>query len=145
MIYDRGDVDEKGKPRQASSQQNDGENGTSSPSSNNQILLKIVDFANCVTAEDVETKASASCPPRDPDGVDRGYLRGLRTLRLYFQRIYEELSAEKGGYVERGEGEGMATQSNGGAGIGGGAGLDAQSSWAWSDALVEEDPGEVSV
>ncbi|KAH0172654.1 SAICAR synthase-like protein, partial [Aureobasidium melanogenum] len=145
MIYDRGDVDEKGKPRQASSQQNDGENGTSSPSSNNQILLKIVDFANCVTAEDVETKASASCPPRDPDGVDRGYLRGLRTLRLYFQRIYEELSAEKGGYVERGEGEGMATQSNGGAGIGGGAGLDAHSSWAWSDALVEEDPGEVSV
>ncbi|KAK6001076.1 hypothetical protein QM012_003159 [Aureobasidium pullulans] len=145
MIYDRGDVDEQGKPRQSPSHQIDGENGTSSPTSNSQILLKIVDFANCVTAEDVETKASASCPPRDPDGVDRGYLRGLRTLRLYFQRIYEELSAEKGGYVERGEGEGMATQSNGGAGIGGGAGLDAQSSWAWSDALVEEDPGEVSV
>ncbi|CAD0098928.1 unnamed protein product [Aureobasidium mustum] len=145
MIYDRGDVDEQGKPRQPPSHQNDGENGTNSPTSNSQILLKIVDFANCVTAEDVETKASASCPPRDPDGVDRGYLRGLRSLRLYFQRIYEELSAEKGGYVERGEGEGMATQSNGGAGIGGGAGLDAQSSWAWSDALVEEDPGEVSV
>ncbi|KAI4718548.1 SAICAR synthase-like protein [Aureobasidium sp. EXF-10727] len=145
MIYDRGDVDEQGKPRQATSHQNDGENGAGSPNPKSQILLKIVDFANCVTAEDIETKASATCPPHDPDGVDRGYLRGLRSLRLYFQRIYEELSAEKGGYVERGEGEGMATQSNGGAGIGGGAGLDAQSSWAWSDALVEEDPGEVSV
>ncbi|KAI4745006.1 SAICAR synthase-like protein [Aureobasidium sp. EXF-12298] len=145
MIYDRGDVDEQGKPRQAPPQQADGESGTGSPSSKNQILLKIVDFANCVTAEDIETKASATCPPRDPDGVDRGYLRGLRTLRLYFQRIYEQLIAEKGGFVERGEGEGMATQSNGGVGFGGGAGLDAHSSWAWSDALVEEDPGEVSV
>lgn len=145
MIYDRGDVDEQGKPRQAPSQPTEGESGTGSPSTKNQILLKIVDFANCVTAEDIETKASATCPPRDPDGVDRGYLRGLRTLRLYFQRIYEQLVAEKGGFVERGEGEGMATQSNGGAGFGGGAGLDAHSSFAWSDALVEEDPGEVSV
>jgi inositol-hexakisphosphate kinase len=64
---------------------------------------------------------------------------------LYFQRIYEQLIAEKGGFVERGEGEGMTSQSNGSAEFGGGAGLDAHSSWAWSDALVEEDPGEVSV
>ncbi|KEQ96604.1 hypothetical protein AUEXF2481DRAFT_4080 [Aureobasidium subglaciale EXF-2481] len=145
MIYDRGDVDENGKPRQPPPSQNDGENGSSSSSHKNQILLKIVDFANCVTAEDTETLDAARCPPTDRNGVDRGYLRGLRSLRLYFQRIYEELSAEKGGFVERGEGEGMATQSNGGAGIGGGAGLDAESSWAWNDALVEEDPGDVSV
>lgn len=145
MIYDRGDVDENGKSRQPPHQETDGDNGASTPKHKDQILLKIVDFANCVTAEDVETLASARCPPSDPEGVDRGYLRGLRTLRLYFQRIYEELSAEKGGFVERGEGEGMATQSNGGAGVGGGAGLAAESSWAWTDAVVEEDPGEVSV
>lgn len=145
MIYDRGDADEQGKPRQAKSHQTEGENGAGSSSTKNQILLKIVDFANCVTAEDIETKASATCPPQNPDGVDRGYLRGLRSLRLYFQRIYEQLIAEKGGFVERGEGEGMTSQSNGSAEFGGGAGLDAHSSWAWSDALVEEDPGEVSV
>ncbi|THW00806.1 SAICAR synthase-like protein [Aureobasidium pullulans] len=144
MIYDRGDVDEHGKPRQPPPQQSETENGTSLPKSKNQITLKIVDFANCVTAEDVETRMTAPSPPHDPEGVDRGYLRGLRSLRLYFQRIYEDLSAEDGGFVERGEGEGMA-QSNGGAGIGGGAGLDSGSSWAWSDAVVEEDPGEVSI
>jgi inositol-hexakisphosphate kinase len=141
MIYDRGDVDEHGKPRQ----QAEGDGGTNSSAHNNPILLKIVDFANCVTAEDVETLASARCPPQDPLGVDRGYLRGLRTLRLYFQRIYEELSAEKGGFVERGESEGMAPQSSGGAGIGGGGGLDGEGSWAWSDSMVEDDPGEASV
>ena len=147
MIYDRGDVDEEGKPRQTQPQpqQSETDNGSISPNNKGQILLKIVDFANCVTAEDIETLASARCPPSNLHGVDRGYLRGLRTLRLYFQRIYEELSAEKGGYVERGEGEGMATQSASGAGVGGGAGLDFGSSWAWSDEVVDDDPGEVSV
>ena len=144
MIYDRGDVDEEGKPRQPQSQQGETDSGSNSPSNKGHILLKIVDFANCVTAEDIEILASARCPPSNLHGVDRGYLRGLRTLRLYFQRIYEELSAERGGYVERGEGEGMATQSTGGAGVGD-AGLDAGSSWAWNDEVVEDDPGEVSV
>ena len=48
--------------------------------------LKIVDFANCVTAED-ELPDSVPCPPHNPDDIDRGYLRGLRTLRMYLSRI----------------------------------------------------------
>jgi hypothetical protein len=55
------------------------------------IKLKIVDFANCVTAEDPLPKG-ARCPPSHPDGIDRGYLRGLRSLRTYFQRIWKEVN-----------------------------------------------------
>lgn len=50
------------------------------------IKFKIVDFANCVTAED-DLPESVPCPPHDPDGIDKGYLRGLRTLRMYLSRI----------------------------------------------------------
>ena len=64
------------------------------------IDLKIVDFANCVTAEDPLPKVT-TCPPKDRDGVDRGYLRGLRTLQKYIQSIWRETNGE--GWVERGE------------------------------------------
>ncbi|PWW71939.1 hypothetical protein C7212DRAFT_366871 [Tuber magnatum] len=64
------------------------------------IDLKIVDFANCVTAEDPLPKVT-TCPPKDQDGVDRGYLRGLRTLQKYIQSIWRETKGE--GWVERGE------------------------------------------
>ena len=57
--------------------------------------LKIVDFANCVTAED-ELPESTPCPPHNPDDIDRGYLRGLRSLRMYLSRILrQELDREK--------------------------------------------------
>lgn len=55
------------------------------------VHLKIVDFANCVTAED-ELPDTVPCPPSDPNGVDKGYLRGLRSLRMYFERIWKEIN-----------------------------------------------------
>ena len=93
-----------------------------------EIKLKIVDFANCVTAED-PLPLDVSCPPQDPEGIDRGYLRGLRSLRLYFQRIWRGINE---GWVERGEGEGMALR--GGMGVGG----------AWMDDVGGGDEGYVS-
>jgi hypothetical protein len=101
LIYDRGDADESGKLRT----EHNGEHSRSSPYPD--IKLKIVDFANCVTAEDAEVVRAKKCPPRHMDAVDSGYLRGLRSLRLYFRGIRQELVAEKR-HVERGEGEGMA-------------------------------------
>ena len=98
------------------------------------IELKIVDFANCVTGED-ELPPDAPCPPKHPDDVDRGYLRGLRTLRMYFQQILKDIYEDR--YVERGEGEGVVLDI-------GGAG-EPKGDQSWPQDVVEEDPGEVSV
>ena len=98
------------------------------------IELKIVDFANCVTGED-RLPPTVPCPPHDPDGVDRGYLRGLRTLRIYFQRIWKEINDQD--YVERGEGEGMALGQRGAGNAG--------TSGNWTDGVMYEDPGDVSL
>lgn len=92
-----------------------------------QIDLKIVDFANCVTAED-SLPPSTSCPPKDPIGIDRGYLRGLRTLQRYIQSIWRDARGDE--WVERGE-EGH---------VGGGHERD-EISLGWD---VVEDLGEVS-
>lgn len=152
MLYDRGDGEQKDKDAPSIP------NGVSNASSENvsalppgptspgpapipskkekypEIKLKIVDFANCVTAED-PLPDDLPCPPRDPDGIDRGYLRGLRSLRLYFQRIWRDINEE---WVERGEGEGMASRNHHhGPGLGAvGPG--------WMDDIGGEDTGYVS-
>lgn len=90
------------------------------------IFIKIVDFANCVTAED-ELPETVPCPPHDPDGVDKGYLRGLRSLRMYLQRIWKDAKHQED--VEKGKvSEGPC---------------DLPSSWRDDD--VEEDSGNVSI
>jgi hypothetical protein len=99
------------------------------------VQLKIVDFANCVTGED-ELPSNVTCPPHHPDDIDRGYLRGLRTLRMYFQRILKEVNQEE--FVERGEGEDLAL----------GHRSSSRSSFSngfWVEGVVESDPGEVSL
>ncbi|KAL4868090.1 hypothetical protein BDV12DRAFT_108125 [Aspergillus spectabilis] len=101
---------------------------------NFDVQLKIVDFANCVTGED-ELSPNVPCPPQHPDDIDRGYLRGLRSLRMYFQRIMKEISQDE--FIERGEGEGIAlnpqiiTDQN-------------TSDRYWDENVVETDPGDVS-
>ena len=131
MIYDRGDADENGKQRPPPA------NAKSESEKNGPYMdfkLKIVDFANCVTAEDADHIRHKPCPPHHPGDVDRGYLRGLRTLRLYFQKIWEELQQKS--FVERGEGEGMAVDRRSFMGN--------APSRGWADSVME-DPGEVSV
>ncbi|EMC91930.1 hypothetical protein BAUCODRAFT_78726 [Baudoinia panamericana UAMH 10762] len=133
LIYDRGDADEQGKSRPAS-RASEHSGREEHKQHYHDIKLKIVDFANCVTAEDMpRILQTKPCPPAHPDDVDRGYLRGLRTLRMYFQKIWEELHHQK--YVERGEGEGMATLDRSVSG--------AVTQRGWSDSLLE-DPGDVS-
>lgn len=106
----------------------------SNSNSNFDVQLKIVDFANCVTGED-ELPSGVRCPPQHPGDIDRGYLRGLRTLKTYFQRILKEVSQDN--YLERGEHEAIAsgTRTSGHE--------DASQSY-WGDEVMENDPGEVS-
>jgi len=61
---------------------------------NKDFLFKIIDFANCVTAETTDL-TDAICPPHEPRDIDRGYLRGLRTLRQYFRKIYRVMGEEE--------------------------------------------------
>ncbi|KAJ5745937.1 Major facilitator superfamily domain general substrate transporter [Penicillium odoratum] len=98
------------------------------------VKLKIVDFANCVTGED-ELAPDTPCPPHHPDDIDRGYLRGLRTLRMYFQRILNEITQDE--FIERGEGEGIALGSQP-------AVLELPSDQYWNEGVMESDAGEVS-
>jgi len=142
MLYDRGDGESKEKDATNGEDASATSSGLTSPGpaptsqtapKHPEIKLKIVDFANCVTAED-PLPDDLPCPPQNPDGIDRGYLRGLRTLRLYFQRIWNDIHEE---WVERGEGEGMARSHHHGPGLGDiGAG--------WQDAAGGEDTGYVS-
>jgi inositol-hexakisphosphate 5-kinase len=131
MLYDRGDGESKEKDGEKASSDNPKPSTKSFP----EIKLKIVDFANCVTAED-PLPDDLPCPPKDPDGIDRGYLRGLRSLRLYFQRIWHDIHEE---WVERGEGEGMTSrvQQRHGPGLG-------AVENAWMDNAGGEDTGYVS-
>jgi inositol-hexakisphosphate kinase len=95
------------------------------------IELKIVDFANCVTGED-PLPPNATCPPFHPGAVDRGYLRGLRTLKMYFQRILRDITESE--FIERGDGEATGVDLVGAGGTHGG-----------SEIGLEEDEGEVSI
>jgi hypothetical protein len=59
------------------------------------IDFKIADFANCVTKEGFRSE-ERPCPPRHPELPDKGFLRGLRSLRSYFLAIQQEIYSELG-------------------------------------------------
>ncbi|KAJ9668607.1 inositol polyphosphate kinase kcs1 [Coniosporium apollinis] len=133
MLYDRGDgePDLKSAAPSRRASLDKSVKTTEDHKNGGEIKLKIVDFANCITAEDALPE-NMSCPPKDPNGVDRGYLRGLRSLRMYFQRIWRDLNDQE--WIERGEVEGMARNINHTIPVPG-----------WDDSVIDEDPGDVSV
>ncbi|KXX73423.1 Inositol hexakisphosphate kinase 1 [Madurella mycetomatis] len=61
--------------------------------SRREIDFKMADFANCVTGGDLRDRP---CPPKYPDEPDRGFLRGLKSLRRYFLKIQRDTRAEMG-------------------------------------------------
>ncbi len=104
-------------------------------STKSTIDLKIVDFANCVTAEH-HLPDTAPCPPHDPTSADRGYLRGLRSLRMYLHRIWREINNHD--LVEDGKGGSSTVWRAGGIT---GADLGAP----FSDGAYDDDSGNVSI
>lgn len=60
-----------------------------------EIDFKMADFANCVTPGDLVAE-ERSCPPRHPGEPDRGFLRGLGSLRRYFLAIQRDTRREMG-------------------------------------------------
>ena len=104
-------------------------------STKSTIDLKIVDFANCVTAEH-QLLDTVPCPPHDPTDIDRGYLRGLRSLRMYLQRIWREINNQD--LAPDGDGASAAVLRSGGF-------LGAELAVPWSDDGFDDDSGYVSI
>lgn len=65
-----------------------------------EIDFKIADFANGVTASsgagDGGGVEDRPCPPQHPGQPDRGFLRGLKSLRRYFLKIQRETRDQLG-------------------------------------------------
>ncbi|KAI1388251.1 SAICAR synthase-like protein [Hypoxylon trugodes] len=59
-----------------------------------EIDFKMADFANSVTAGDLAE--NKPCPPKCPNEPDRGFLRGLATLRKYFLKIQKDVRNDLG-------------------------------------------------
>ncbi|ORY56934.1 uncharacterized protein BCR38DRAFT_402038 [Pseudomassariella vexata] len=57
-----------------------------------EIDFKIADFANSVTPDDLVH--DKPCPPQHPNEPDRGFLRGLKSLKKYFLRIQNDIRGE---------------------------------------------------
>ncbi|TGJ85338.1 hypothetical protein E0Z10_g3417 [Xylaria hypoxylon] len=75
-----------------------------------EIDFKMADFANSVTAGDLAT--DKPCPPNHLDEPDRGFLRGLATLRKYFLRIQKDVRNEMGLNLLRKHEDVRAIESN---------------------------------
>lgn len=63
-----------------------------------EIDFKIADFANCVTKENLFSK-ERTCPPKHPELPDKGFLRGLKSLKRYFLAIQKEIQAQELGLL----------------------------------------------
>jgi inositol-hexakisphosphate kinase len=59
-----------------------------------EIDFKIADFANSVTPDDLAR--DKPCAPMHPNEPDRGFLRGLASLKKYFLRIQRDVREEHG-------------------------------------------------
>ncbi|KAI1381663.1 SAICAR synthase-like protein [Hypoxylon crocopeplum] len=68
-----------------------------------EIDFKMADFANSVTAGDLAE--NKPCPPKHPNEPDRGFLRGLATLKKYFLKIQKDVRDELGLVASRRQGE----------------------------------------
>jgi len=79
-----------------------------------EIDFKIADFANCVTAENGPAVKERACPPQHPNEPDKGFLRGLKSLRRYFIDIQKEVvEIERKRGVDVGDGKNNITNGHG--------------------------------
>jgi len=122
MFYD-GEVDDEGDNTDTSTV------AKQPQISKREIDFKIADFANCVTAENGSLAVKKrACPPQHPNEPDKGFLRGLRSLRKYFIDIQKEVMD-----IERARGVDVDDGKNG-----------VTNGWRLTGNRFDEDLGEVS-
>ncbi|AGO10177.1 AaceriAAR184Wp [[Ashbya] aceris (nom. inval.)] len=60
-----------------------------------KVKLNLIDFARCVTKKDIDTSIGTfKIPPKNPELEDRGFLRGLRSLKFYLLVIWNHLTGD---------------------------------------------------
>lgn len=108
MFYD-GEVDDDGANTDTST------TAKQSKVRKQEIDFKIADFANCVTAENgLFAIKERACPPQHPNDPDKGFLRGLKSLRRYFIEIQKEIvEIEKKRCVDVTDGKNIITNGHG--------------------------------
>lgn len=69
--------------------------GNGSSSKKCEVKVNLIDFAQCVTSDDVATSwDSFRIPPKSPKTEDRGFLRGVRSLKFYLQSLWNYLTGD---------------------------------------------------
>lgn len=127
FIYDGEPVEEENVAKAKDEEQHETQRVPKSA----EIRIKIVDFANCISAE---APRDVPCPPAHPASHDAGYVRGIRSLRAYFQRIWAEATKHNPAMTRE-----LAESS-----IWGGEHLDINDILSSSDILEDELDGSIS-
>ncbi|KAG0668778.1 hypothetical protein C6P45_004380 [Maudiozyma exigua] len=77
---------------------NDNSSAPETPKKSVKIKVNLIDFAKCVTKEDLEEgikNHSFSVPPRYPNSIDLGFYRGLKSLKFYLMIIWAYLTVDE--------------------------------------------------
>lgn len=60
-----------------------------------RVKVNLIDFARCVTKDGYDQAyQSFRIPPKNPDKEDRGFLRGIRSLKFYLNSIWNYLTGD---------------------------------------------------
>lgn len=66
------------------------------PDCQGELSVRIIDFAQCVTSSDTKlSTGKPNCPPKHLGAPDRGYLRGIASLKKYFARIWMDYTGTR--------------------------------------------------
>lgn len=102
---------------------------------NVKIKVNLIDFAKCVTREDLQEgikSDSFAIPPRNPDYIDVGFYRGLKSLKFYLLTIWNYLTIDEPMVTNEEELKKLLMQK-----------CDLfNKSWDWLDAFDKEDESE---
>ncbi|CAB4253142.1 inositol polyphosphate kinase KCS1 [Maudiozyma barnettii] len=63
-----------------------------------KIKVNLIDFAKCVTREDLEegiNNNTFAVPPRYPSSIDQGFYRGLKSLKFYLMILWSYLTIDE--------------------------------------------------
>lgn len=60
-----------------------------------KVKVNLIDFARCVTKDSLaQGYESFRIPPKNPETEDRGFLRGVRSLKFYLMSIWNHLTGD---------------------------------------------------